>query len=42
MVESTLTTKTPGILVASGYCSMFLYTFVPGRLPNRAVLGLVT
>lgn len=32
----------PGILVASGYCRIFLYTEVPGSFPRIAVLGLVT
>jgi len=42
IAESTLTIRTPGTLAASGYCSIFLYTVVPGRFPRIAVRGRVT
>ena len=34
--------RTPGTMVASGYCWMFRYTEVLGMFPRTAVLGLVT
>jgi hypothetical protein len=42
IAESTLTISTPGTLVASGYCSTFLYIVVRGRFPSKTVLGRVT
>ena len=42
IAESTLIISTPGTLVASGYCWMFLQTVVLGIFPRIAVRGLVT
>jgi len=42
IAESTLTISTSGTLVASGYCSTFLYIVVRGRFPSKTVLGRVT
>jgi len=43
IAESTLTTRTPGTLAASGYCSIFpIHCVVPGIFPRIAVEGLVT
>lgn len=42
MAASRRTATMPCGRVASGYCKMFRYTFVPGIFPKRAVWGRVT